>query len=137
MNCYLIDICIPSDDEAPETILDLLQSPTRLNLFATGRDLTRWISQHSQIGEALSSALKDKRIGLLSGHDHEIRTSLGSMATTVADIQRCRTLFTKTLGHTPRHWARRRFGLTASMPALLSHLGFESAFHVAWMTVSS
>ena len=131
MSCYLIDICIPSDDEAPETIIELLQSPTKLNLFATGRDLVRWISRNSQIADALSSALKNERIGLLSGHDHETRTSLGSMATTVADIERCRTLFTKTLGHTPRHWARRRFGLTASMPALLSHLGFESAFHVA------
>lgn len=131
MNCYLIDICIPSDDEAPETILDLLQSPTKLNLFATGRDLTRWTSQNSGISEALSSALSGERIGLLSGHDHETRTSLGSMATTVADIQRCKSLFQKTLAHTPRHWARRRFGLTASMPQLLSHLGFESAFHVA------
>lgn len=131
MNCYLIDICIPSDDETPETILDLLQSPTKLNLFATGRDLTRWISHNSQIAEALSSALKSERIGLLSGHDHETRTSLGSMATTVADIQRCKLLFENALSHTPRHWARRRFGLTASMPALLSHLGFESAFHVA------
>jgi alpha-mannosidase len=131
MSCYLVDICIPGDDEAPETIIELLQSPTKLNLFATGRDLVRWISGNSQIADALSSALKNERIGLLSGHDHETRTSLGSMATTVADIQRCRALFTKTLGHTPRHWARRRFGLTASMPALLSHLGFESAFHVA------
>lgn len=131
MNCYLIDICIPSDDEAPETILELLQSPTKLNLFATGRDLTRWISQNSQIADAFSSALRSERIGLLSGHDHETRTSLGSMATTVADIQRCKSLFQNVLGHTPRHWARRRFGLTASMPSLLSHLGFESAFHVA------
>ena len=131
MSCYLIDICIPSDDETPEAIIDLLQSPTKLNLFATGRDLVRWISRNPQIADALSSALKNERIGLLSGHDHETRTSLGSMATTVADIQRCKTFFTKTLGHTPRHWARRRFGLTASMPALLSHLGFESAFHVA------
>lgn len=131
MNCYLIDICIPSDDEAPETILNLLQSQTKLNLFATGRDLTRWIAQNSQIAEALSSALRSERIGLLSGHDHETRTSLGSMATTVADIQRCKSLFETALAHMPRHWARRRFGLTASMPALLSHLGFESAFHVA------
>jgi alpha-mannosidase len=131
MNCYLIDICIPGDDEAPETILDLLQSPTKLNLFATGRDLTRWITLNSQIAEALSSALKSERIGLLSGHDHETRTSLGSMATTVADIHRCKSLFQNVLAHTPRHWARRRFGLTASMPALLNHLGFESAFHVA------
>lgn len=131
MNCYLIDICIPSDDEAAETIIDLLKSPTKLNLFATGRDLVRWSSQNSQIADSLSSALNNETIGLLTGHDHETRTSLGSMATTVADIQRCKSLFLETLAHTPRHWARRRFGLTASMPALLSHLGFESAFHVA------
>ena len=131
MNCYLIDICIPGEDEDGKKIQQLLKSPTPLNLFATGRDISRWSAEHPAFSEELRQAISSNRLVLMTGHDTETRTSVGSMAATVGDIERCCSLIKKLTGMPPRHWARRRFGLTASLPAILHHFGFESAFHVA------
>jgi len=131
MNCFLIDMCIPGDEEDPSAIQKLLESPLPLNLFATGTDISRWLEQDPSFSDHLKNAIEAGRLCLMSGHDSETRSSLGSMATTVADLERCRDLMTRVTGVPPRHWARRRYGLTASLPALLQHYGFESAFHVA------
>ena len=131
LNSYLIDVCIPGDDEDPAQIRTLLASKTRLNLFATGRDLIRWLAHDESLTAALKEAVSCGQLNLLTGHDAEIRPSLSSLAAVAADIERCRTIVTQIIGVPPRHWARRRYGLTASMPTLLAYFGFESALHVA------
>ncbi len=131
MNCYLVDICIPGDDEELAAIHKLLQSKNKLNLFATGQDLTNWTGKDTTLSANLRNAVTSGLLCLLTGNDVETRTSLGSMATTVDDIERCRAHVNEITGSFPRHWARRRFGLTASLPAILHHFGFESALHVA------
>ncbi len=130
-NCYLMDVCLPGDDESSSRINCLLASTTRLNLFVTGRDLTRWLDQDPSLAGLLKQAVASGQVSLLTGHDTETRSSLGSMAATVADIQRCCSIVTDAVGARPRHWARRRYGLAASMPALLAYFGFDSALHVA------
>ncbi len=131
LNCYLIDICIPSDDEEAIAIRQLLNSSTKLNLFTSGNDLTRWLSNDATLAAIIKDAVNIGQLELLTGHDAETRTSLGSMANTINDLERCIATVKQITGNPPRHWARRRYGLTASMPALLNHMGFESALHVA------
>jgi len=134
MNCYLLDLCIPGDDEQSSAVSDLiaLATPaTRLNLFATGRDLAKWVEKDASLSAQLKNAIVDGTLTLLTGHDAEIRPSLGSMAATLTDIERCRRTYTDIVGTPPRHWARRRYGMTASFPSLLTYFGFESALHVA------
>ena len=134
MNCYLLDLCIPGDDEPTSEISNLISSATpatRLNLFATGRDLATWVQKDASLAAQLKRAIIDGTLTLLTGHDAEIRPSLGSMAATVADIERCRRTYTDIVGSPPLHWARRRYGMTASFPTLLTYFGFESALHIA------
>ena len=134
MNCYLLDLCIPGDDEQTSEVSDLIASATpatRLNLFATGRDLATWVQKDASLAAQLKNAIIDGTLTLLTGHDAEIRPSLGSMATTLTDIERCRRTYTDIVGSPPRHWARRRYGMTASFPSLLTYFGFESALHIA------
>jgi len=134
MNCYLLDICLPGDEETPSGISQLVTSAStaiRLNLFATGRELAAWIEKDAALGTQLKQAVDDGTLTVLTGHDAETRISLGSMAATASDIERCRTTYTGIFGSPPRHWARRRFGMTASLPALLTYFGFESALHIA------
>lgn len=131
MNCYLIDICIPGDDEDPAAIQRLLESSRPLNLFATGHDFSAWITQQPSLGSTIQESVASGQLCLLTGHDSETRSSLGSMAATVDDLRRCREIVTSLTDSPPRHWARRRYGMTASLPALLHHFGFESALHVA------
>ena len=131
MNCYLIDICIPGDDEDPAAIQSLLESPRPLNLFATGHDISTWLDRQPGLSTLIRDSVASGQLCLLTGHDSETRSSLGSMAATVDDIRRCRDIITSVTGSPPRHWARRRYGMTASLPTLLQHFGFESAMHVA------
>ena len=134
MNCYLLDLCIPGDDESTSEVSNLVASATpatRLNLFATGRDLATWVQKDASLAAQLKQAITDGKLTLLTGHDAEIRPSLGSMAATLTDIERCRRTYTNIVGSPPVHWARRRFGLTASFPSLLMYFGFESALHIA------
>lgn len=134
MNCYLLDLCIPGDDEQTSEVSDLIASATpatRLNLFATGRDLATWIQKDATLATQLKQAIVDGTLTLLTGHDAEIRPSLGSMAATWTDIERCRRTYSDIVGSPPRHWARRRYGMTASFPSLLMYFGFESALHIA------
>lgn len=134
MNCYLLDLCIPGDDESTSEISNLISSATpatRFNLFATGRDLASWVRKDASLAAQMKQAIIDGTLTLLTGHDAEIRPSLGSMAATVTDIERCRRTYTDIVGSPPLHWARRRYGLTASFPSLLTYFGFESALHIA------
>ena len=134
MNCYLLDFCIPGDDEQTSGICSLISSATpatRLNLFVTGRELATWVQKDASLATQLKQAITDGTLTLLTGHDAEIRPSLNSMAATLTDIERCRRTFTDIIGSPPRHWARRRYGMTASLPALLTYFGFESALHFA------
>ncbi len=122
MNCYLLDVCIPGDDVQISEITSLISAATpaaRLNLFATGRDLASWTEKDASLAALLKQSVSDGTLTLLTGQSAETRTSLGSMAATLTDIDRCRTTYTEILGSPPRHWARRRFGMTASLPSLL------------------
>lgn len=134
MNCYLIDLCIPGEDETPANLRDLIASTTatsHLNLLATGRDLAIWTENEPSLATELKQASENSTLTVLTGHYDETRPSLGSMDATVTDIERCRKTYESIFGSPPRHWARRRYGMAATMPALLNYFGFESALHMA------
>lgn len=131
MDCYLVDICLPSEQEPADAILPLLDPTVPLNLFATGQELLRWVQEQPELADRVRSAVHSERLCLLTGHDSETRSSLGSFSATLADLKRCDSIVRQITGDFPRHWARRRFGLLASLPTLLSHQGYLTAFHVA------
>ena len=118
MNCYLMDICIPGDDEDPTAIQSLLESQRPLNLFATGHDISTWLDRQPGLSTLIRDSVASGQLCLLTGHDSETRSSLGSMAATVDDIRRCRDIITSVTGSPPRHWARRRYGMTATLPTV-------------------
>ena len=131
MPCYLLDLCIPGEADQADQIQALLKSESAINLFATGDDLFRWKSQAPEIVRALGQSLEAGHICLLTGHLTETRSGLGSLAATLSDLRSGLRAVAEITRHTARHWARRRFGLTASLPAVLNYFGFESAQHVA------
>ncbi|MEY3176192.1 MAG: hypothetical protein RLZZ436_4106, partial [Planctomycetota bacterium] len=129
--CVLLDLCLPGESDPPENLVSTLNSTTPINLLISGRELRHIASSSPAAADLIRSASDSGLLCLLSGHEIETRTSLGSMAALCSDIQHCRDNFLEILGQPPRHWARRRFGLTASLPTVLQLFGFESALHVA------
>ncbi len=100
-------------------------SPSVSDPAATGSESGRTFR------DALRTSLDEGRACLMTGHRHELRTGLGSLATLYDDLRFGQIQLQQAVGHLPQHWARRRFGMTHSLPAVLVLFGFESALHVA------
>ncbi|MBL8816242.1 MAG: hypothetical protein JNL58_09440 [Planctomyces sp.] len=149
LNCYLVDLCVPSSRNSPQEIVDCIKASPNLSLVASTRQLHDWCSPKPTSSSPDSSAntpvahapanasgvIRDAvdsgTLCLLTGHSREVRTVLGSLSALVDDLQAGREELISSLGISPRHWARRRFGLITSLPMVLKHFGFQSAFHVA------
>lgn len=129
--CLLLDLCLPGEQDPPELIASTLNSTTPVNLLISGRELAQLANTSPPVADLLRSACESEQLCLLSGQDVETRTTLGSMAALCNDLRQGRQTFLNVLGHPPKHWARRRFGLAASLPTVLQLFGFESALHVA------
>ncbi|MFO0977552.1 MAG: hypothetical protein U0996_14220 [Planctomycetaceae bacterium] len=130
-NCYLIDLLVPGEiDSAASIEKAVLDSPC-LNLLMSGLELETLKKTSPGTAEHLRKRCEEGTLNILGGHHSETRTNLGSMSALISDIERCRVSMAVVLQQTPKHWARRRFGMTASLPSVLSYLGFESALHVA------
>ena len=130
-SCFLVDLCLPGEADSAESILSAVESGGPLNLLCSARELRQAAESSPAALDLLSQAALDGRLQILGGHAVETRTGLGSMAALIGDLQRGSAELQHLLGISVRHWARRRFGLTASLPAVLSWLGYESALHVA------
>lgn len=129
--CFLLDLCLPGEQDSAEVILSALESGSPVNLLCSASELRQATESSPAALDMLAQAAADGRLQILGGHAIESRTGLGSMAALINDLQQGASELQHLLGITPRHWARRRFGLTASLPAVLSWLGYESALHVA------
>ena len=129
--CYLVDMCIPPGDVDADSLREAILNSSGLNTVATGRDLGRWFKQSPQLLALAKERIQDGRLLLLSGNAMEVRNSLVPLTASLADIEKCQADLQRNYGIYVQHWARKRFGLVASLPMLLSHLGFQSACHVA------
>lgn len=127
----IVDICLAGAEDTAENLLNVLDSGTAVNLMITARDLVQLTAGSPGVTDLLRQHYQAGQLELLSGHDFETRTTIGSMATLIRDLRRGRALLQQHFGITVRHWARRRFGLTAALPSVLKLLGFRSAVHVA------
>lgn len=130
-DCYLLDMCMPSEQNTSDELQQLVSSTSELTLVCSGQELQQHCESSDGFCSALKSALEEKRLSLMCGQHHELRTSLSSVSTLYADIHRTRT-WLKSLGDAEHfHWARRRFGMTSAVPAVLSLFDVKSALHVA------
>jgi alpha-mannosidase len=134
--CYFIDLCIPATGTSAEQFHALSQSEQPVNLLIPGSEL-REILLDIEAPDALNavaamrSAIAANRLVLLGGQQTESRQSLNSLGTVYEDFLSSQQTL-KVLELPPcLHFARRRFGLAASLPGLLLASGFQSALHVA------
>ena len=129
--CVILDLCLPGEEDPPEVVATALNSTAPLNLLINGRELEALANAGPAVADLIRNASSTGQLCLVSGHDAETRTNIGSMAALINDLRRCQQTFLNLTGATPKHYGRRRFGLTASLPAVLNLFGFESALHVA------
>ena len=130
VNCYLVDLCLPSDQTTAEDLGDLFERSRALSLICSGKELCQFDRESSRFRSQIVAAVLDGRLSLMTGHQNELRTSLGSLSTVYSDIAQLPDWLKDIAIQSPLHWARRRFGMSSSLPALLRHFAFRSALHV-------
>ncbi len=131
LDCYLIDVCLPSDQTTAEELKQLVASTAPLTLVISGKELREHCDESKEFLSELSDALAAENVSLMSGHHHELRSSLASLGTLYSDIDEAQSWLQTVCPNSDIHWARRRFGMTSAFPAVLSLFGFKSALHVA------
>lgn len=129
VDCFLVDVCLPSDQTSADELVELLKADTPLSLICCGSELDRYAREPAFVN-ALTNSIQQKRLSLLTGHQHELRTSLSSLSTLYSDINDLPTWLKALADDSQLHWARRRYGITSSLPSILNHFGFASALHV-------
>ncbi|MEZ6061160.1 MAG: hypothetical protein R3C19_12415 [Planctomycetaceae bacterium] len=142
VECFLLDVCLPSTETTADDLCTLLETSGPLNLCCSVGELTERLEGGDRSAEALHSpiqrlatklrtAIEAQQASLLTGHRFELRTVLGSLATLYDDLRFGQTELLRQIGTLPANWARRRFGMVHSLPAVLSLFGYQSALHVA------
>ena len=129
VDCYFVDVCLPSDQTTAAELVELLSDEAPLSLICSGEELDRF-GQSTAFRETVVRRLNEDSLSLLTGHRHELRTSLSSLSAVYTDLNQSPQWLSSPQTTAPLHWARRRFGLTAGLPSILSHFEFASALHV-------
>lgn len=132
---FLLDICLPSDQTTAEELRCLIASKpgdktTPLNLICSGQELQDHDQSNEALAPVITQALADGRLSLLTGQQHELRTSLGSLSAVYGDIDGARRNINRLADDVSMHWARRRFGMTSALPSVLNLFNVASALHV-------
>ena len=130
LQVFLLDVCLPSESTAAAQVRQVIERTPDLNLLASVQDLVRFDREDSGFLATLKSAVAEQQLSLLTGHLNEVRTPLTTLGAVYDDIQLGLNWLHQKVDVNEVHWARRRFGVTSSMPALLEHFHFQSALHV-------
>lgn len=129
VDSYFIDLTLTAPTTLGETLRDELAVGKDISLLLSGSDLETMAAEHPQTLEALKTAIEEGRACLVGGEWSEERWPLLSLESLRRQWSRARELYQRHLGVVPKVYARRRFGLTPSLPMLLQAFNFDGAFH--------
>ncbi|MEO2019904.1 MAG: hypothetical protein ABGZ53_36685 [Fuerstiella sp.] len=130
VDCFLLDMCLPSDQTTAADLQRLIAGSPSLSLVCSGHELRKFCEAEPDFEATLKSALLSDRLSLMTGHQDELRVSLGGLNAVYSDIYDAQNWVRDQLTDKGVHWARRRFGMTSSLPSLLSLFNFSGALHV-------
>lgn len=129
-DCFLLDICLPSDQTTGDEIAELLKAGSVLSLICSGQELQDYCQANESLRSQIAASVASEKLSVLAGQQHELRTSLGSLSAVYGDIESSRRTLHDISPAEGLHWARRRFGMTSSLPAVLGLFGAASALHI-------
>lgn len=131
LNCHLVDLCIPSATSDSRIMARTIASTPQLSLAATTTELVQWAAESPEFATIVRERVESGDLTLLTGHRNEVRSAIGSLSATWTDLRTGVADLRQAFGLQTQHWARRRFGMLASLPMLLRQQGFLSACHFA------
>jgi alpha-mannosidase len=130
VECYLLDLCLTFHDMTGDKLLEQIQRDVPFSLLASAVDLAAICEKSPGLREPLSAATTAGRIDIVGGEDRETPLPLLPLESALFQFARGREHLQALTGCAPAVWGRRKYGLSTSLPQILSKLGFKAAMHV-------
>ncbi|HVJ67052.1 MAG TPA: hypothetical protein VM510_03650 [Caulifigura sp.] len=129
VDCWLIDLCLISPTQANTHFERLCVDPTPVSLVAAAEDIASIADANPALVEQIREGLTAGRLGLVGGDWRETGGVLRSIQHTLWNMTRGRRELKRILGSPAKVWGRRRYGLTAFVPQLVSRFSGDGALH--------
>ncbi|QDU94743.1 hypothetical protein [Lignipirellula cremea] len=129
VDAFIIDLTLVADTTIGESLRQDLSGTVPRNLLLGGQALEKIVASEPATLEALRAGLENGSVCLVGGEGVERRLPLLSFESILAEIRRGSALYENALGHRPKIYGRRRFGLMPGLPQVLTQAGFQGAMH--------
>ena len=130
VDCYLLDLCLSVPDVPYKNLLSDSRSNFPFSLMVSSDDLKTICDNVPEIKQALTEAWNAGRISVVGGEDRETPLPILPLQSVLFHFGQGSAEWKQLLGRSPIIWGRRKFGLSALMPQILSKFGFLAALHV-------
>lgn len=132
VECYLLDLVLIAPEQADEQFLKELDQPTPFSLLATAADWAAICEKQPELQEKIRQARVTSKICFVGGEQREAQIPLLPLNSTTHHMETGLATYRRLWGEVPAVWGRRRYGLTAALPQLLTKFGFQAGLHVAF-----
>ena len=129
VDCYLLDLCLLIPRLADQHLIDTLLNLKPMNLLVSASDLPEIARENPAALAAVREAWDRGTLDVAGGEYREAATPLLPPGSILWQLRRGRTEFETLLGHRPKMWARRRYGVFPQLPQILKKSGFHGDLH--------
>ncbi len=129
VDCYLLDLCLLTPDQADEKLAAMLEDPAPVNVLLKGADADAIADASPELIEKMSAAWQAETLDIAGADYEELAVPLVPLESALRDLEKGRDTFKRVFGKEPTTWARRRYGLSPMQPQLVDKSGFHSALH--------
>lgn len=126
---YLIDLTLLAGTTLGPSLRSDLAKSTPGNYLVSGQLLEQMREQQPESLAALRAAVESGSACHIGGEAVERELPLLPPESALWELQQGRAIAQRLLGQPPVIYGRRRFGLTPTLPQMLSRLGFQGALH--------
>lgn len=130
VDCYLIELCLLTPEQAKEPLRELLLGTQPVNYLLKGDDAEQIATAQPELAALLKEAWARGAADIVGGDQREVPSPLVPLESTLHDLEQGRATFRRLFSKVPTTWARRRYGLSPMMPQLLQKYGYHSGLHV-------
>jgi alpha-mannosidase len=125
----LLDLVLTADTTLGKSLTRELESDHPKSMLMSGETGRRLQSEQPENFQRLRQLVVRNQINIIGGMNRELEDPLLSAESTVLQIRAARKWFRLELGGEVDVFARRSFGLTANLPAILDAFDFVGALH--------
>ncbi|MFO0919967.1 MAG: hypothetical protein U0872_16865, partial [Planctomycetaceae bacterium] len=132
VECYLLDLCLIAPEQAHDHLRQELDQAVPFSMMGTAADWTAICQQQPDLREKIREAWSRGSVCLVGGEERETNLPLLPLNSALWEFEHGLKTYHSLWDRAPKVWGRRRYGLCAALPQILTRFGFEAGLHVAF-----